>query len=210
MILRIIEAIGLNPELIADLMLVALIAQTLLIMAISSTLKGMIIPLLKAKYQKKNLAVVDIGGIETPLITYDRGSEELQYSHKENNFSWPIPDGIEKMLPNGIRYILASRHSGSTFNINLMGEDINNIKRLLSPKNQANIIDDRSKQISDRLTKDINKPMILATGIGIIFLIAIFGYLVFIKAVEYDLCAQAAQTAYTTAETTLTTLPPLD
>jgi len=209
MILRILDVIGLNTELIGDIMFITIIAQTLALIAIAGTLKGILIPLLKAKYQKKNLAIIDLGGIETPLINYERGSQELEYTHKEQKFTVPIPDGIERMLPNGIKYILISRHIGTAFNIHLMGQQIDSIKKLLNPKNIANTIDDRSKQIADRLTKDVNKPMILATGVAIIFVIVLFGYLIFIKAIEYDIARQLIADAGLTAQT-LHELPPLD
>lgn len=212
MIIEILDMMGLNASLIVDVLTVTCIIQFVGFIMFQSLFKGITGPILNAKLKKETgVAIIDLGGIETPMINYKTGDSSVRFSHNDNNYEWPIPDGVEKMLSNKIRYLTASRGYGSCTNIHLIGQELNNQKALLSPKATANVIDDRSKEISDKLLSDVNKPMIYAAGVGLVFIVVLFGYLIFIKAMEYDLARQFMQEAQNYATTTTTLkLPPLD
>ena len=223
---------GINPVLVFDIMSGYALFTVFGFMMFTTAFKGILTPMIQSKLLKKNIAFIDYGGIETPIITYDRGTTELQFKHKENIYSWNIPEGIERMLANNSRYILASTrlgvcftartaadvneaerlyNSGDAENIHSSGVILERIRKTLSPKAQANTIDDRAKQISDRALSNINKPMIYAAGIGLVFIVVLFGYLIFTKAMEYDLAAQTIQNlGHLSPTTTLPQLPPLD
>lgn len=245
MILELLDSFGLNSSLAVDLGGVAFILCAIFAVMVLTMFKGIAVPILRTKFKKENIAVVDLGGIETPLINYPRGAVELVWEHKDNKYSWNIPTGIERTLPNGSKYILANSRMGGCFNqyaiadaqtadellasskvnevgqplsqgdalnISRVAEILGRIRIMLSPKGQANTIDDRAKQIADKAMSNVNKPLIYGAVIAILFIVVIGCYLIVTKAMEYQLCSaaqQAASYAYSTTST-LPQLPPLN
>lgn len=211
MILQIIQSTGLNAELLVDIAGLTLLTLGTLQIINMNTFKGLYTPMLKCKLTKKhNTALIDLGGIGVDVITYPRSSNNLTYKYKDDQYDWTIPKNIERVLPNDIRFIQASTHYGSAYNIHVIGDEAQEYKRMLSPKMQANTIDDRAKTIAEKLYADINKPLIIGAGIGIIIIVAIFGYLILMKGMEYDVAKHAIQASAKAAQATTSTIPPLD
>jgi len=198
---------GVNPSLIFDLLFLAILGETFFIIMALSSMKGILIKFLRGKYRKENIAFLDTGGMEIEVVNYPRGATEIE--HKLG--TWGIPPDQEQLLPNGIRFILASVHTkdGLAFSIKKLGWNEEDKRRFLSPKMMANVVVTRSQQIANKFTKDWNKPMVYGTAIALVFIVSIGLYLITTKAFEYNACKLAIQ-AVRTAATTTTTLPPLD
>ena len=72
MILQIFEIMGLNPYLVFDFIFMGFIFILVGMVFILNMFKGMIWPMFKSTIGKKNIAFVDVGGIETEIINYSR------------------------------------------------------------------------------------------------------------------------------------------
>jgi hypothetical protein len=212
MIMEVMTQLGLNVGLALDIMTVVIILLMVFIIMATSSLKGLWGPIFKAKYRRHTMAIMDVGGIESQILTYPPGSSNVHFKIKTANgddeYDWPIPHEEERVLPNGIKYILGSVMFGALFRINKRAEELEEKKMYFGPKAQARIIEDRAKKLTDKLTKDINKPMIMATAAIIIIFALVFAYLILIKAAEYNL-AREMITTYQAIGPTTTTLPKL-
>lgn len=209
MILKILEAAGLNTELVFDIGCIITIGLILLQILNINTFKGLYLPMIRAKTGKQNMAIIDLGGIGVDVINYPRSSNSIDYKYKDDQYNWPIPDNMEKILPNDVRFIQTSTQYGAAYNIHIIGENAQAYKKMLSPKMQANTIDDRAKEITDRLTADISKPMIYGAALGFIIICAVFGYLLLMKGMEYNVAKHAFEAARSIPTTTIP-IPPLD
>jgi hypothetical protein len=235
MILQLLQGMGLNASLFVDGIIVGEGLFIAFMLLATMQLKGIFWPIVRSRLRKENIAIIDLGGIETPLVNYPRGSTELVWEHKKNKFSWSIPPGIERELANGSRYILANaKILGGAFNSRshedvtlaahldaYMGEKgeaisieevaklLSKVRAMLSPKAQANTIDDRAKQLADVETANINKPLIYGIAVAIVGIVVIGGYLIMTKAMEYSLCTEGMKIAAQTVTTTTIKLPPL-
>jgi len=231
MILELFEAFGLNRSLFVDLGAGFSLFMFFVFSLIILQFNGIFIPLVKSKLRKQNIAIVDLGGIETPLLNYPRGANELVWENKGNKYSWTIPAGIEREFPNHTRYILvntklgagfnAQSHeevkaaayleaSGEAINISMAAELLNRVRVMLSPKVQANTIDDRAKQLAEVEAANMNKPLIYGVAIAIVAIVMIGLYLIITKAMEYSVCSEAVrQVANIMPPTTLPPLKPI-
>lgn len=235
MILQLLQGLGLNTSLFVDATIFgeALLIAFMLMAALA--FKGIVGPLVRSKLRKENIAIVDLGGIETPLINYPRGATELKWEHKGNKYSWSIPPGIERQLPNNSRYILANakilggaynsrsiedveyaayleaykNQQGTAMNLEEVARLLSRVRAMLSPKAQANTIDDRAKQLADVETANVNRPIIYGVAVAIVGIVIIGGYLIMTKAMEYNLCTEGIKIAAQTVTPTTIKLPPL-
>jgi len=208
MILDVLTKLGINNSLFVDVYVVLSILIGVFLVMVLSAFKGVAVPILKAKYTKNDLCFADLGSLEIQLINYPRGAESIDIEHKGEKRNWPIPPEIQRILPNGVKFICISRSCGSAFNINVLGKELNTIRAMLSPKAQASVIDYRAKQLSDKFATDLNKPVYIISAVAILFIVVLGGYLIFTKSMEYSMakefCGSMAQ-----AFTTTTTLPKL-
>lgn len=242
MIVELFEGFGLNSSLFVDVGFCLGVLYCMLTLMVGMRGKGIIMPLIvKPMFRRVNAAIIDLGGIETPIINYPRGSNELKFEHKDNKFSWTIPSDIERTFQNNTKYILANIRGpafnqyakteaeaaqailatvkpdkdgkiseGEAFNMSVASEQLRKIGKMLSPKGQANTIDDRAKQIADKQLANVNKAFIYGAAIAIVFIVMLGGYLVLTKAMEYKVCeAGISQIQNLQPLITTTTLKPL-
>ena len=207
MITEVLTKLGINYVLFTDCLFVLFVILGVFLVMVLSSFKGIAIPILKARYTKQDLVLADLGSLEIQLLNYPRGSESIDVNFKDEKRNWTIPPEIQRMLPNGVKFICISRSCGSAFNINVLGKELNGIRAMLSPKSQANVIDDRAKMLSDKFATDLNKPVYIISAVAVLFIVILGGYLIFTKAMEYNMakefCSGASQFI------TTTTLPKL-
>jgi hypothetical protein len=212
MMLEQLTQLGINVSLVLDGLFIALVVVCVAFLMVVTSLKGLVGPLFRCKYKRHTMAIIDVGSIESQIMTYPPGSSNLNFKIKtsmgDDEYSWPIPPEEERLLPNGMRYILGSTVFGSLFRISKRAEDLEATKAFFGPKAQARIIEDRAKKLTDKLTKDINKPVIWAVAGLIVIFGLVFAYLIIIKAAEYNLATTMLQSVKEIAPVT-TTLPPL-
>lgn len=230
MIYEALEGLGLNGGLFTDLIICVLGVGCFFSLMVFSRGKGIIMPLIvKPMFGKQNAAIIDLGGIETPIVNYPKGSKELRFKYKDNEESWTIPAGIERLLPNNTKYVLANSkigsayyqavavdideaerliNSGEAINIQKAGDILTKVRTMLSPKAQANVIDDRSKQLAEAEVNKLNKTVLYGAAVAIVLVAAVGMYLIVQKVLEYNICMSVIQGAKGVITTT-TTLPPL-